>query len=190
MTIADLPGQKYQVRVVEVSPVIDPASSTIEVAGGTRRQGGPAAVPAWMRASASKICDEHHSGSQRCAAGACQHEWSASAIPACIRRSYSRSTSKRASLVIRAFVPGVDTMYTFPPETWRLIQFFDGQRSYAEVAELYSMGIRRGVLGRNSARFQCRSRCPELLVQDGAGKKHEAHAEDRRRKAAAAEKEE
>jgi membrane fusion protein (multidrug efflux system) len=32
MTVADLPGQKYQVRVVEVSPVVDPASSTIEVA--------------------------------------------------------------------------------------------------------------------------------------------------------------
>jgi len=31
LTTPDLPGQKYQVRVLEVSPVVDPASSTIEV---------------------------------------------------------------------------------------------------------------------------------------------------------------
>jgi membrane fusion protein (multidrug efflux system) len=31
MTTPDLPNQKYQVRVVQVSPVVDPASSTIEV---------------------------------------------------------------------------------------------------------------------------------------------------------------
>ena len=40
--------------------------------------------------------------------------------------------------VIRAYVPGVDAMFTFPPESWGLIQLFDGQRSYAEVAEAYS----------------------------------------------------
>jgi putative peptide zinc metalloprotease protein len=40
--------------------------------------------------------------------------------------------------VIRAYVPGVDAMFTFPPESWALIQLFDGQRSYAEVAELHS----------------------------------------------------
>jgi putative peptide zinc metalloprotease protein len=40
--------------------------------------------------------------------------------------------------VIRAYVPGVDAMFTFPPENWGLIRLFDGQRNYAEVAELYS----------------------------------------------------
>ncbi len=40
--------------------------------------------------------------------------------------------------VIRAYVPGVDAMFVFPPESWKLIQLFDGQRSYAEVAELCS----------------------------------------------------
>ena len=39
---------------------------------------------------------------------------------------------------VRAFVPGVDAMFSFPPETWELIQLFDGQRSFAEVAALYS----------------------------------------------------
>ena len=29
-------------------------------------------------------------------------------------------------------------MFTFPTESWRLIQFFDGQRSYQDVAQLYS----------------------------------------------------
>jgi putative peptide zinc metalloprotease protein len=40
--------------------------------------------------------------------------------------------------VIRAYVPGIDAMFTFTPENWGLIRLFDGQRSYAEVAELYS----------------------------------------------------
>jgi putative peptide zinc metalloprotease protein len=40
--------------------------------------------------------------------------------------------------VIRAFVPGTEAMFTFPPESWKLIQLFDGQRSYAHVAQLYS----------------------------------------------------
>ncbi len=40
--------------------------------------------------------------------------------------------------VIRAFAPGAGAMFTFPPESWKLIQLFDGQRSYADVAELYS----------------------------------------------------
>jgi membrane fusion protein (multidrug efflux system) len=41
MTTPDLPGQKYQVRVVEVSPVVDPASSTIEVAVELEGKPGP-----------------------------------------------------------------------------------------------------------------------------------------------------
>jgi putative peptide zinc metalloprotease protein len=40
--------------------------------------------------------------------------------------------------VVRAFVPGVASMFVFPPESWRLIQLFDGQRSFAEIAEIYS----------------------------------------------------
>lgn len=40
--------------------------------------------------------------------------------------------------VIRVFVPGVEMMFTFPSETWKLVQFFDGQRSHAEVAQHYS----------------------------------------------------
>jgi putative peptide zinc metalloprotease protein len=39
---------------------------------------------------------------------------------------------------VRAFVPGVDALFTFPPATWNLIQLFDGQRSFAEIADLYS----------------------------------------------------
>jgi putative peptide zinc metalloprotease protein len=39
---------------------------------------------------------------------------------------------------VRAFVPGVDALFTFPPDTWDLIQLFDGQRSFAEIADLYS----------------------------------------------------
>jgi membrane fusion protein, multidrug efflux system len=51
MTVADLPGRKYQVRVVEVSPVVDPASSTIEVA--VELEGKPGPLRPGMDASVS-----------------------------------------------------------------------------------------------------------------------------------------
>ena len=51
MTAPDLPGQKYQVRVVEVSPVVDPASSTIEVA--VELEGKPGQLRPGMDASVS-----------------------------------------------------------------------------------------------------------------------------------------
>ena len=41
MTIPDLPGQRYKVRVLEVSPVVDPASSTIEVTVELEGKPGP-----------------------------------------------------------------------------------------------------------------------------------------------------
>jgi putative peptide zinc metalloprotease protein len=40
--------------------------------------------------------------------------------------------------MVRAFVPGVASMFVFPPESWRLIQLFDGQRSFADIAELHT----------------------------------------------------
>lgn len=39
---------------------------------------------------------------------------------------------------VKVFVPGVDAMFSFPPASWNLIQLFNGQYSYAEVAERYS----------------------------------------------------
>ncbi|MFZ0866953.1 MAG: efflux RND transporter periplasmic adaptor subunit [Candidatus Sulfotelmatobacter sp.] len=51
MTTPDLPGQKYQVRVVEVSPVVDPGSSTIEVA--VELEGKPGTLRPGMDASVS-----------------------------------------------------------------------------------------------------------------------------------------
>jgi putative peptide zinc metalloprotease protein len=40
--------------------------------------------------------------------------------------------------VIRVVVRGVDSMFRFPPANWELAQFFDGTRTYAEIAEAYS----------------------------------------------------
>jgi membrane fusion protein (multidrug efflux system) len=51
MTTPDLPDQKYQVKVVQVSPVVDPASSTIEVA--VELEGKPGALRPGMDASVS-----------------------------------------------------------------------------------------------------------------------------------------
>lgn len=40
--------------------------------------------------------------------------------------------------VVRVYVPSSNCMFKFPPLNWKLAQFFNGQRSYAEIAELYS----------------------------------------------------
>jgi putative peptide zinc metalloprotease protein len=40
--------------------------------------------------------------------------------------------------VVRVVVRGVDSMFRFPPANWELAQFFDGTRSYKEVAGDYS----------------------------------------------------
>jgi putative peptide zinc metalloprotease protein len=40
--------------------------------------------------------------------------------------------------VVRVVVRGVDAMYRFPPANWELAQYFDGKRSYKEVADDYS----------------------------------------------------
>jgi len=51
MMTPDLPDQKYKVRVVEVSPVVDPASSTIEVT--VELEGKPGSLRPGMDASVS-----------------------------------------------------------------------------------------------------------------------------------------
>jgi putative peptide zinc metalloprotease protein len=40
--------------------------------------------------------------------------------------------------VFRVVVANQDSMYKFPPANWELLQLFDGQKSYEEIAELYS----------------------------------------------------
>ncbi len=40
--------------------------------------------------------------------------------------------------IVRVVVRGVNMMFRFPPANWELAQFFDGARSYAEIAEAYS----------------------------------------------------
>jgi putative peptide zinc metalloprotease protein len=44
--------------------------------------------------------------------------------------------------VFRVYVPSAEAMYKFPPQNWALIQWFDGKRSYEEIAKLYSRQTR------------------------------------------------
>jgi hypothetical protein len=39
--------------------------------------------------------------------------------------------------IIRAYVPGVEAIFNFPPQDWKLIQLFDGARTYEEIAQKY-----------------------------------------------------
>jgi len=40
--------------------------------------------------------------------------------------------------VVRIYVPGVDAMFNLSPQTWNIVRFFDGQRSFEKVAEAYT----------------------------------------------------
>jgi len=40
--------------------------------------------------------------------------------------------------IVRVIVRGVDAMFTLPAANWELAQLFDGQRSFEEIAEIYS----------------------------------------------------
>jgi putative peptide zinc metalloprotease protein len=44
--------------------------------------------------------------------------------------------------IVRVVVANLDNMYRFPVANWELIQLFNGQRSYEEIAKLYS--VQRG----------------------------------------------
>ncbi|MGC2488010.1 MAG: hypothetical protein WA412_04955, partial [Candidatus Sulfotelmatobacter sp.] len=39
--------------------------------------------------------------------------------------------------MVRAFVPGVEALFTFTPQNWQFARLFNGQRSYEEISELY-----------------------------------------------------
>ena len=45
--------------------------------------------------------------------------------------------------IVRVVVRGVDSMFRFPPANWELAQFFDGTRSYREIADDYSTKTNR-----------------------------------------------
>ena len=44
-------------------------------------------------------------------------------------------------VVIRLYVPSKQGMYKFSPALWKLVQLFDGKRSYEQIAELYSQQV-------------------------------------------------
>ena len=50
----------------------------------------------------------------------------------------SREHIEDGERIVRVIVANQDCMYRFPPANWQLIQLFDGQRSYEEIAEFYS----------------------------------------------------
>lgn len=39
---------------------------------------------------------------------------------------------------VRVYVPSAKSMFTFPPQNWKLARLFDGLRTYQEVAEVFS----------------------------------------------------
>jgi putative peptide zinc metalloprotease protein len=47
---------------------------------------------------------------------------------------------QQGQVVVRAFVPGVEALFTFTPQNWQFAQLFNGQRSYEEIADLYVQG--------------------------------------------------
>ena len=63
--------------------------------------------------------------------------------------------------IVRVVVRGQDAMYKFPRANWDLIQLFDGQKSYEEIAEIYS-----GQLGREYGAEEVREFADTLEALD------------------------
>ncbi len=38
-------------------------------------------------------------------------------------------------LIIMAYVPGVENLFTFAPDQWQIVQMFDGKRTYGDIAQ-------------------------------------------------------
>ncbi|MGC2189153.1 MAG: hypothetical protein WA607_12070, partial [Candidatus Sulfotelmatobacter sp.] len=47
--------------------------------------------------------------------------------------------------VVRVYVPGVDAMFNLEPQTWELVRFFDGRRTFEQVAEAYTREMGRPI---------------------------------------------
>lgn len=62
-----------------------------------------------------------------------------------VRTSYPRvdprtiwaENVEEGQVVVAVHVRGTDAFYRFPPDQWKLIELFDGQRSYEDVVEAY-----------------------------------------------------
>lgn len=50
----------------------------------------------------------------------------------------ARERMKDGEPAVAALIPGGDGLFFFSPEQWKLMCLFDGQRSYGEIAEVYS----------------------------------------------------
>ena len=46
---------------------------------------------------------------------------------------------------VRIVVPGVDALFNLSPQTWNVVRFFDGERSYEEVADAYLQETGRAI---------------------------------------------
>src|SRR5215472_13519919 len=50
----------------------------------------------------------------------------------------SQEHIEEGARIVRIYIPSARGMYTLTPDQWALAQLFDGERSYEEIAELYS----------------------------------------------------
>jgi putative peptide zinc metalloprotease protein len=55
------------------------------------------------------------------------------------QRLVAREHVEESGLVFLAHVPGSSNIFRLTPDQWKLAHYFDGQRSYAEIAELFVM---------------------------------------------------
>src|ERR1035441_8370300 len=49
--------------------------------------------------------------------------------------------------VVHVLIPDNHQYYTLPPQDWELIQLFDGERTYEEIAELFTARTGKAVSG-------------------------------------------
>ena len=97
---------------------------------------------------------------RRCRNGCCDKN----ACPRWIR-GWSASNVLDGVPVVRVLVPDNHAFHDLPPEYWELLQLFDGERTYEEIATLFTANRHRG-LGRLGVGV-CHRKCRRpILGQD------------------------
>ena len=107
------PKKNISLRVIEISPVVDPASGTIESARRNWLAAGATSPRHDRQRATCQIRNEHHPGPERRPTRDPGDARWVKRYPR-VHPGVSEGTCGEGERVVRAFVPSADAMYKFP----------------------------------------------------------------------------
>jgi len=89
-----------------------------------------------------------------------------------------REHIEQGERVVLAKMPGSDVYLRFTPDQWRLLQLFDGDRSYAQIADLIHQQANLAFSEEDVREFAASLEGQRPLLQDAPREEHHAQAEN------------